>query len=86
MKIRRVVTGHGPDNKSGVASDTLVGPVTMALAPGTEFFTLWGGDDAASSPDDGSPHAFSTYFPHAGGFRFCVTTVAPERPSEMLTP
>ncbi len=86
MKIRRVVTGHGPDNKSGVASDTLVGPVTMALAPGTEFFTLWGGDDAASSPDDGSPHVFSTYFPHAGGFRFCVTTVAPERPSEMLTP
>ncbi|MGA2106346.1 MAG: cupin domain-containing protein [Syntrophorhabdales bacterium] len=79
MKIRRVVTGHGPDRKSGVASDTLVDPVTIALAPGTEFFTLWGGDDAPSFPDDGSPHAFSTYFPPSGGFRFCVTTVAPER-------
>ena len=79
MKIRRVVTGHGPDGKSGVASDTLVDPVTIALSPGTEFFTLWGGDDAPSFPDDGSPRAFSTYFPPPGGFRFCVTTVPPER-------
>lgn len=77
MKIRRIVTGHGPDGTSRVASDTLVDPITVALSPGTEFFTLWGGDRLPSFADDGSPHAFSTYFPPPGGFRFCVTTVAP---------
>ncbi|MGD0662379.1 MAG: hypothetical protein ABSD38_30360 [Syntrophorhabdales bacterium] len=77
MKIRRIAAGHGPDGKSRVASDTLVAPATVTLSPGTEFFTLWGGDNLPSFPDDGSPHGFSTYFPPPGGFRFCVTTVAP---------
>jgi len=78
MKIRRIVTGHGSDGLSRVASDTMVDPVTITLSPGTEFFTLWGGDKLPSFPDEGSPQAFSTYFPPPGGFRFCVTTVAPE--------
>jgi len=63
MKIRRIAAGHGPDGKSRVASDTLVAPATVTLSPGTEFFTLWGGDNLPSFPDDGSPHGFSTYFP-----------------------
>jgi len=78
MKIRRIVTGHGPDGKSRVAGDTVVDPVTVALSPATEFFTLWGADKLPSFPDDGSPRAFSSYFPPPGGFRFCVTTLAPE--------
>ncbi len=78
MKIRRVVTGHKPDGKSTVVSDTLVDPATIALSPNTEFFTLWGGDKMPSFPDDGSPQAFSTYFPPSGGFRFCFNTVPPQ--------
>ena len=86
MKIRRIVTGHGPDDKSRVASDTLVDPATVTLSPGTEFFMLWGGDNLPSLPDDGSPHGFSTYFPPPGGFRFCVTTVAPDARAERHAP
>ena len=52
-----------PDDKSRVASDTLVDPATVTLLPGTEFFTLWGRDNLPSFPNDGSPHDFSTYFP-----------------------
>ena len=78
MKIRRVVTGHTPDGKSLVASDTPVDPVTVALAPGTEFHTFWGADTMPRFPDDGSPFPFSAYFPPAGGFRFGMVTVAPK--------
>jgi hypothetical protein len=36
MKIRRVVTGHTPDGKSTVASDTEVDAITFALFPGSK--------------------------------------------------
>lgn len=78
MGIRRVVTGHTPDGKAIVASDEVVAPVTVALAPGTEFYRLWGADTAPVFPDDGSPPAMPTYFPPVGGFRFGLFTVPPE--------
>lgn len=78
MKIRRVVTGHTPDGKATVASDTEVDPVTVALLPGMEFHRLWGADSAPTFPDDGSPHSFSTYFPPVGGFRFGLFTLPPD--------
>ena len=78
MKIRRVVTGHAPDGKATVASDTQVEPVTVALLPGMEFHRLWGADSAPTFPDDGVPHSFSTYFPPLGGFRFGLFTLPPD--------
>ena len=78
MKIRRVVTGHTPDGKATVASDTQVEPVTVALLPGMEFHRLWGADSAPTFPDDGTPHSSSTYFPPLGGFRFGLFTLPPD--------
>ena len=78
MKIRRVVTGHTPDGKATVASDTQVEPVTVALLPGMEFHRLWGADSAPTFPDDGAPHSSSTYFPPLGGFRFGLFMLPPD--------
>jgi mannose-6-phosphate isomerase-like protein (cupin superfamily) len=78
MKIRRVVTGHTPDGKATVASDTQVDAVTVALLPGMEFHRLWGADSAPTFPDGGAPHAFSAYFPPLGGFRFGLFMLPPD--------
>jgi mannose-6-phosphate isomerase-like protein (cupin superfamily) len=77
MQVRRVVTGHDADGRAIVASDTLVDPVTVALAPGTEFHRLWGGDEAPSFPDDGRLPDHVSYFPPVGGFRFGLFSVPP---------
>ncbi len=74
MAIRRVVTGHR-DGKAVFASDELVPPLTLAMSPGAEFFRMWGGDQAPSFPDDGSPTPQPMYFPPVGGYRFGVFTV-----------
>jgi quercetin dioxygenase-like cupin family protein len=78
MKTRRVVTGHTPDGKAIVATDTHVDPVTVALLPGMEFHRLWGADSAPTFPDDGSPYSSVAYFPPVGGFRFGLFTVPPD--------
>lgn len=78
MDVRRVVTGHTPDGKAIVASDELVGPITLDLLPGYEFHRLWGDDEAPTFPDDGSPRPSVQYFPPVGGFRFGLFTVPPE--------
>ena len=76
--MRRVVTGHTRDGKATVASDTDVEAITLALLPGTEFYRLWGADEAPTFPDDGSPRAAPTYFPPVGGFRFGLFSLAPD--------
>jgi mannose-6-phosphate isomerase-like protein (cupin superfamily) len=78
MKVRRVVTGHTPDGKSTVASDTEVDAITLDLMPGAEFHRLWGADEAPIFPDDGSSRPAPAYFPAVGGFRFCLFTVPPQ--------
>jgi mannose-6-phosphate isomerase-like protein (cupin superfamily) len=78
MKIRRVVTGHTPDGKATVASDTDVDAITIGLLPGAEFYRLWGADDTLTFPDAGAPRPAPAYFPSVGGFRFGVFTVAPD--------
>jgi mannose-6-phosphate isomerase-like protein (cupin superfamily) len=60
------------------ASDTEVEPITVGLAPGADFYRIWGGDERASFPDDGSHPAAPAYFPGPNGFRFGVFTVAPD--------
>jgi hypothetical protein len=77
MLVRRVVTGHDADGKAVIASDEQVDGLRPALAPGTEFHRLWGGDAPPSFPDDGSEPTTHTYFPDVGGFRFGLFTVPP---------
>ena len=78
MKIRRVVTGHTPDGKAIVASDTEVDGITVGLLPGMEFHRLWGADTAPTFPDDGLPYPSVAYFPPVGGFRFGLFMVPPD--------
>ena len=78
MKTRRVVTGHTPDGKATVASDTEVEALTFTMVPGMEINRLWGADEVPTFPDDGSPPPFPTYFPPVGGFRFGLFTVPPQ--------
>jgi mannose-6-phosphate isomerase-like protein (cupin superfamily) len=78
MKFRRVVTGHDADGKSIFASDEMVEPIHLALAPGLEFHRLWGADSTPHYPDAGAPLPHSTYFPPLSGFRFIVFTTPPE--------
>lgn len=77
MAVRRVVTGHTSEGKAIVASDELIEPITIDLAPGTEFLTVWGADEAPTFPDAGAPSTLATYFPPLGGFRFGLFTVPP---------
>ena len=76
--MRRVVTGHTSDGRATIASDTEVDAVTVALAPGAEFFRLWGADETPVFPDDGSPRPSRSYFPPVGGFRFGAFTLPPQ--------
>jgi hypothetical protein len=78
MTVRRVVTGHTPDGKSTVASDAEVDAITLGLLPGTQFWRLWGADEAPTFPDDGSPRSAQAYFPSVGGFLFGVFTIGPD--------
>ena len=77
MKIRRVVTGHTPDGKATVASDTEVEGITITQLPGHEQHRLWGADEVPTFPDDGAPPPFPNHFPSVGGFRFGLFTVPP---------
>lgn len=78
MQVRRVVTGHTPDGKATVASDTKVDAITIDIAPGSEYHRLWGADETVTFPDDGSLPSYSAYFPPVGGFRFGIFTVPPD--------
>ena len=74
-KVRRVVTGKNADGKSVFVSDEQVDPVTVSIAPGSEFHRLWGGDETPSLPTDGGQPTHHAYFPPAGGYRFGFFTV-----------
>jgi len=84
--IRRVVTGHDDDGKAVFANDERVQPITIALAPGMEFYRLWGADVPPSFPDNGSAQASHAYFPPVGGFRFGMFILPPDsvvRPEDL---
>ena len=78
MGIRRVVTGHDAAGKAVFASDEEVEPTTLSLVPGAEFYRLWGLDETARFPDDGSQRSSLQYFPPVGGVRFGLFSVAPD--------
>ena len=77
MQIRRVVTGQSPDGKSIFVSDEMVDPITLSLAPGLEFYNMWGADNTVTLPSDGSMPPTKTFFPPVGGFRFSISTIPP---------
>ncbi len=76
MTVRRVVTGHR-GGKAVFASDEAVAPLTMAMLAGSEFYRLWGGDQAPTFPDDGAARPQPAYFPPVGGYRFGLFTLPP---------
>ena len=78
MGIRRLVTGHDENGNAVFASDEQVQPIMLALAPGAEFYRIWGADVPPRFPDDGASQARHAYFPPVGGFRFGLFTVAPD--------
>jgi len=77
MQVRRVVTGQR-DGRSVFVSDDLVPPITVALAPGTEFHRVWHSDAVPALPTDGTEPSAPQYFPPAGGFRFGFFTLPPQ--------
>ena len=64
-------------------SDEQVAPTTMALMPGSEFHQLWGADQPASFPDDGSRPEAARYFPPLSGFRFGFFTIPPDGTAQL---
>lgn len=77
MEARRVVTGHDGAGKAVFVRDEKVTPVSVALVPGMEFHLLWGADEKASFPDDGSKPEAPRYFPPLEGTRFAFFSVPP---------
>src|SRR5205085_5199404 len=71
MQIRRVVTGQLADGKSSFVRDDVLAD--------EQFGQLWGSDDTAALPTDGTEPHWSGFFPPAHGFRFLVWTL-PARP------
>jgi len=78
MQRRLVVTGQRPDGKAVIVSDGLVDPLTVALAPGSEFHPMWGADAPPALPQDGAKPATAAWFPPPGGFRFTLLTLPPD--------
>ena len=76
MHVRRVVTGHTPGGKAVVVSDEPV-PSTPIGDGGSATTLLWGRDDVANFPDDGSRPTLSRGFPAPGGCRVAVMELAP---------
>jgi mannose-6-phosphate isomerase-like protein (cupin superfamily) len=75
--MRRVVTGHTPDGKSVVVSDTELDVISISQVF-LEFYKIWSADEVPTFPNDGSSPPYTTYFPPVGGFRFFIVNIPPE--------
>jgi mannose-6-phosphate isomerase-like protein (cupin superfamily) len=78
MNRRRIATGRTLDGKSVIVADELIGPVTVALAPGLECYPMWGSDRPIDLPNDGSKPSTNGWFPPERGFRFTILTIPPD--------
>jgi mannose-6-phosphate isomerase-like protein (cupin superfamily) len=76
--MRRVVTGQTGGGKSVFVSDDQIETIRLSLMPGLEFARVWGGDETASLPTDGTPPGATAFFPPERGFRFVFVTIPPE--------
>jgi mannose-6-phosphate isomerase-like protein (cupin superfamily) len=77
MGVRRVVTGHSPEGKAVVVLDDEVAS-TPTGESGSGTAVLWGRDDPAQYPDDGSAPVRSTTFPPPGGSVMALLELVPE--------
>jgi mannose-6-phosphate isomerase-like protein (cupin superfamily) len=77
MPVRRIVTGHTPEGKAIVVSDEAVPPISMGDG-GSAATLLWGRDDLAQFPDDGSQPMMSAAFPLPGGCALAILELAPQ--------
>jgi mannose-6-phosphate isomerase-like protein (cupin superfamily) len=82
-KRRRVITGT-VEGKTAITSDEVMEPITVALAPGMEFFPVWGADEPQRLPHDGKPPKVTSWFPGPSGFRFTYL-VLPHKGAETPT-
>src|SRR5262249_62372905 len=76
MGVRRVVTGHDADGRSVIISDDDVEGVAFGERGG-EGISIWGRDDTAHFPDDGSHPTWTALFPPVGGGRLTGVSLAP---------
>lgn len=77
MRVRRVVTGHTPGDKSVVVTDDEI--TTMPVGSnGTGVAMVWGRDEPGDFPDDGGPRPMATGFPALGGCACAIWELAPE--------
>lgn len=76
MHVRRVVTGHTPEGKAVIVSDEPVSSIPVG-GTGSATAALWGRDDVADFPDDGSQPAMSAAFPAPGGCALAIMELAP---------
>ena len=87
MGKRRVITGDDRDGRAVIVADEVLAPTTIAIAPGAEFYTMWGADSLVALPSDGSQPPMHGWFPPSAGFRFTILTMPPagaaEPPADM---
>jgi mannose-6-phosphate isomerase-like protein (cupin superfamily) len=74
--MRRVVTGHTADGTAVVVSDEELTPMAIGDL-GAAATLVWGRDDTAQFPDDGSQPRLSASFPPPGGCALAVMELAP---------
>ena len=76
MTVRRVVTGHTDDGTAVVVSDGEAESIPIG-ENGSATMLIWGRDDPARFPDDGSRPAVQAIFPPPGGCSFAIMELAP---------
>ncbi len=77
MAVRRVVTGHTEDGRAVVVSDGPAESIPIG-GQGSATVLIWGRDDPAQFPDDGSRPSQSAVFPPPGGCSFAIMELAPQ--------
>jgi hypothetical protein len=87
MQVRRVVTGIGPEGRSGVVSDAPTPrSVEFSTVPGFASALIWstaaGAAVGRGTPKDDSPHV--SFVPAAGETRLMMVTFPPD--SVMMRP
>ena len=76
-ELHCIVTGRNKAGKSVIVSKDAVKAASAALAPGYEFYRLWGNDSVPALLSDGTPPEQPQYFPPKNGFRFGIFTLPP---------
>ena len=77
MAVRRVVTGHRADGAAVVVSDTELDRLPIGEL-GSATTLVWGREDPAQFPDDGTQPTILAAFPPPGGCACAVVELAPE--------